>query len=34
MPVVTAGLAAMALSFDRENCWCPRWQRFLTALDR
>ena len=25
---------AVALSFDRENYWFPRWQRFLTALDR
>jgi len=25
---------AVALSFDRENYWIPRWQRFLTALDR
>ena len=24
---------AVALSFDRENCWFPRWQRFFTALD-
>ena len=26
--------AAVALSFDRENYWLPRWQRFFTALDR
>ena len=25
---------AVALSFDRENYWFPRWQRFFTALDR
>jgi signal peptidase I len=25
---------AVVLSFDRENYWWPRWQRFLTALDR
>jgi signal peptidase I len=25
---------AVALSFDRENYWVPRWQRFFTALDR
>jgi signal peptidase I len=25
---------AVALSFDRENYWNPRWQRFFTALDR
>jgi signal peptidase I len=25
---------AVALSFDRQNCWIPRWQRFLRALDR
>jgi signal peptidase I len=24
---------AVALSFDRENYWFPRFQRFLTALD-
>ena len=24
---------AVALSFDRENCWFPRWRRFMTALD-
>jgi len=24
---------AVALSFDRENYWFPRWQPFLTALD-
>jgi len=24
----------VALSFDRENYWLPRWDRFLTALDR
>ena len=23
----------VALSFDRENYWFPRWQRFFTALD-
>jgi signal peptidase I len=25
---------AVAMSFDRENYWFPRWERFLTALDR
>ena len=25
---------AVALSFDRENYWQPRWQRFFRALDR
>jgi signal peptidase I len=25
---------AVALSFDREHYWFPRWDRFLTALDR
>ena len=25
---------AVELSFDRENYWFPRWQRFFTALDR
>ena len=25
---------AVALSFDRQNYWLPRWQRFFTALDR
>ena len=25
---------AVALSFDRENYWFPRWRRFFTALDR
>ena len=25
---------AVVLSFDRQNYWFPRWQRFLTALDR
>jgi len=25
---------AVAMSFDRENYWFPRWQRFFTALDR
>jgi signal peptidase I len=25
---------AVAVSFDRANYWVPRWQRFLTALDR
>ena len=25
---------AVAMSFDRENYWFPRWQRFMTALDR
>jgi len=24
---------AVALSFDRQNYWVPRWQRFFTALD-
>ena len=24
---------AVALSFDRDHYWLPRWQRFLTALD-
>jgi signal peptidase I len=24
---------AVALSFDRDNYWFPRWQRFMTALD-
>ncbi len=24
---------AVALSFDRDNYWFPRWQRFCTALD-
>jgi len=24
---------AVAISFDRENYWFPRWQRFFTALD-
>ena len=24
---------AVALSFDREDYWLPRWQRFFTALD-
>jgi signal peptidase I len=24
---------AVAMSFDRENYWFPRWQRFFTALD-
>jgi signal peptidase I len=24
---------AVALSFDRENYWFPRWQRFFTPLD-
>ena len=25
---------AVALSFDRQNYWAPRWGRFFTALDR
>ena len=25
---------AVAMSFDRANYWFPRWERFLTALDR
>jgi len=25
---------AVALSFDRQNYWLPRWQRFFTALNR
>ena len=25
---------AVAMSFDRSNYWFPRWERFLTALDR
>ena len=25
---------AVALSFDRQNYWVPRWQRFFTSLDR
>jgi len=25
--------SAVVLSFDRENYWFPRWQRFFTALD-
>jgi signal peptidase I len=25
---------AVAMSFDRENYWWPRWDRFMTALDR
>ena len=25
---------AVALSFDRENYWFPRWDRFFTALDQ
>jgi len=24
---------AVVLSFDRKNCWLPRWDRFFTALD-
>jgi signal peptidase I len=24
---------AVAMSFDREHYWSPRWQRFLTSLD-
>jgi signal peptidase I len=24
---------AVVLSFDRENYWIPRWQRFFTPLD-
>ena len=25
---------AVALSFDRQNCWVPRWHRFFTSLGR